>query len=245
MSILSINQLSYCFGSRPVLNGVSFSVESSSFTGIVGPNGSGKTTLLKLLQRTLAPAKGSIELFGRDLRSYSSRELAKKTASVAQRPVFSFPFLAEQFVLLGRTPYLNFLKRESLIDKKVAEEAMLQTDSLCFAHRPISELSAGELQRVCIAAALAQEPEILLLDEPTNFLDLRQIARLSRLLLRLRTNGMTILCASHDLCFLKKHAEQILLLDEGKQIGLGHYEEILSEERLTTLFEMEPQTNAW
>lgn len=245
MSFLRVNQIGYCYGATAVLNRVTFSVDPGSFTGIVGPNGSGKTTLLKLLQRTYVPAGGSIEFCGKDLRTYSARELATKIASVAQRPVFAFPFLAEQFILLGRTPYLNFLKRESPADKKVAEEAMLQTDSLSFADRPISQLSAGELQRICIAAALAQQPEILLLDEPTSFLDLRQIARLSRLLFRLVNEGITILCASHDLGFLRKHAHQILLLDQGKQIGFGSYEEVLSEERLATLFEMEPQTNAW
>ncbi|MCI0603247.1 ABC transporter ATP-binding protein, partial [bacterium] len=105
--------------------------------------------------------------------------------------------------------------------------------------RPISQLSAGELQRVCIAAALAQQPEVLLLDEPTSFLDLRQIARLSRLLLRLKSDGLTILCASHDLRLLRKHSTQVLLLEEGKQIGFGMYEEVLTEERLATLFEFE------
>jgi ABC-type cobalamin/Fe3+-siderophores transport system ATPase subunit len=239
MSLLNVNRLIYRYGPKTVLNGITFSVEQGSFTGIVGPNGSGKTTLLKLLQRNYHPAGGGIEFCEKDLRSYSSSDLAKKIASVSQRPIFAFPFLAEQLVLLGRTPYLNFLKRESSVDKRVVEEAMRQTDSVAFSGRPISQLSAGELQRVCIAAALAQQPEVLLLDEPTSFLDLRQIARLSRLLLRLQSDGLTILCASHDLRFLRKHATQLLLLDEGNQIGFGSYEEVLTEERLTTLFELE------
>jgi iron complex transport system ATP-binding protein len=239
MSFLNLNGITYHYGTKTVLNGITFSVEQGSFTGIVGPNGSGKTTLLKLLQRTYHPAAGNIDLCEKDLRSYPSRDLARKIASVAQRPVFAFPFFAEQLVLLGRTPYLNFLKRESSLDKRVVEEAMRQTGSLAFAGRPISQLSAGELQRVCIAAALAQQPEVLLLDEPTSFLDLRQIARLSRLLSRLQGDGLTILCASHDLRFLKKHATQVLLLDEGNQIGFGPYDQILTEERLATLFELE------
>jgi iron complex transport system ATP-binding protein len=126
------------------------------------------------------------------------------------------------------------------LDKRLVEEAMRQTDSFAFTGRPISQLSAGELQRVCIAAALAQQPEVLLLDEPTSFLDLRQIARLSRLLSRLQSDGLTILCASHDLRFLRRHSTQVLVLDEGEQIGFGLYEEILTEERLANLFEIEP-----
>jgi iron complex transport system ATP-binding protein len=239
MSFLKVNHLAYRYGTKSVLDGITFSVDQRSFTGIVGPNGSGKTTLLKLLQRNYRPGGGNIEFCEMDLQSYSSRDLATKIASVAQRPVFAFPFLAEQLVLLGRTPYLNFLKRESSVDMRVIEEAMRQTDSVAFAGRPISQLSAGELQRVCIAAALAQQPEVLLLDEPTSFLDLRQIARLSRLLSRLQSEGLTILCASHDLRFLRKHCGQVLLLDEGKQIGFGSYEETLTEEQLANLFEIE------
>ncbi len=243
--MLSVDQLRYSYGSKRVLDGITFSVKTGDFIGIVGPNGSGKTTLLKLLQRIYHPAEGKIEFHEKDLESYSSRELAREIASVAQRPFFAFPFLAEQFVLLGRTPYLNFLKRETSADQNVVKQAMRQTDSLHLADRPISQLSAGELQRVCIATALAQQPEILLLDEPSSFLDLRQVARLSRLLFRLQNEGITILCASHDLQFLKKHSTRILLLDEGNQIGFGAYEEILSEETLRSLFDVEEEFHAW
>jgi iron complex transport system ATP-binding protein len=242
MNILNVNELSYRYKNRIGLEGIEFSLEPGSFTGIVGRNGSGKTTLLKLLQRNYVPAGGKIEFRGRDLRGYSSRELAKKIASVPQRPIYAFPFLAEEFVLLGRTPYLNFLKRESAMDRKIVQEAMLQTDSLAYAGRPISELSAGELQRVCIAVALAQQPEVLLLDEPTTSLDLRQTARLSRLLQQLSSDGLTIVCASHDLTFLKQHAREILLLEEGKQIAFGFFEDVLSAERLATMFEWETQS---
>ncbi|MCI0412759.1 ABC transporter ATP-binding protein, partial [bacterium] len=109
MSFLNVNRLTYQYGRKTVLSGITFSVEQGSFTGVVGPNGSGKTTLLKLLQRIYIPAGGNIEFCEKDLRSYSSRDLATRIASVTQRPVFAFPFFAEQLVLLGRTPYLNFL----------------------------------------------------------------------------------------------------------------------------------------
>jgi iron complex transport system ATP-binding protein len=244
MSILNIHQLSFRYGSKIVLDGVTFSVDSGEFIGIAGLNGSGKTTLLKLLQRIYSPASGGVEFHGTNLQSYSHREFAKKVASVAQRPLFDFPFLVEEFVLLGRTPYLNFLKRETSADKEAVEEALRQSDSLQFAGRSISQLSAGELQRVCIAAALAQQPEVLLLDEPTSALDLKQVGRLSRLLSNLQNDGLTILCASHDLNFLKKHCTKILLLHEGKQAGFGKYEEVLSDEVLFRLFEVEEVIHA-
>ncbi|MCI0613084.1 ABC transporter ATP-binding protein [bacterium] len=244
MSLLTIDELCFQFGTKVVLNEVTFSVETGDFIGIVGLNGSGKTTLLKLLQRIYSPASGKVILGEKDLQSYSHRDLAITIASVAQRPIFDFPFLAEEFVLLGRNPYLNFLKRETSIDKIAVKEAMRQADALQFAGRSISQLSAGELQRVCIAAALAQEPEILLLDEPSNFLDLKQVTRLSRLLLRLQNDGLTILCTSHDLQFLRKHSNKILLLDEGKQLGFGSYEEVLTKKTLVNLFDVEEKIHA-
>jgi iron complex transport system ATP-binding protein len=152
--------------------------------------------------------------------------------------------LAEQLVLLGRTPYLNFFKRETDTDRKFVEDAMRQTDCLEFTGKPISELSAGELQRVCIAAALAQRPEILLLDEPSSFLDLRQAARLSRLLVQLQNQGLTIVCASHDLQFLKKQNPKILLLNEGTQVGFGNHDEILTQETLRALFDLTVEIHA-
>ena len=119
---------------------------------------------------------------------------------------------------------------------------MQKTDCLHLSLRPLSELSAGEFQRVQIAAALAQEPEWILLDEPTTYLDPKQKSRLLLLLKSLQDKGVTILCVSHDLDLLRKYADRVLLLDEGSQIGFGKSDEILSSETLRQIFEMELST---
>ncbi len=201
MSLLEVRNLSFSFGKKNVLRHISFSQTRGEFVGLAGLNGSGKTTLLKLLQRILKPHDGVVLLQGSSLQSYSSRTLARKIAAVPQRLSFSFDFTAKQFVMLGRTPYLDFWKQPALLDEQVVTEVMRQTDCFQFMESSVLKLSAGELQRVCIAAALAQRPEILLLDEPANSLDLRQQFRFSALLHELRDQTISIVCASHDLLF--------------------------------------------
>jgi iron complex transport system ATP-binding protein len=189
-------------------------VERGAFAGLAGPNGSGKTTLLKLVARLHAPAAGLVSIDGRDVTSYSRRDLARLVAGVWQRPALSFGFTARELVLLGRTPYLSPLRWESSEDVAIADAAMEETQIAHLASRIASTLSAGELQRVFIAAALAQKSRVLLLDEPTSFLDRRQAALLSALLRRLIESGVTILCASHDVALLRRHATSVILLEE-------------------------------
>jgi len=175
--LLSANHLTFSYTDRPVLDDVSFEIDRASIVAVIGPNGSGKTTLLKILNATLEPAAGSLVLSGRDTKRWSRREIARTVAIVPQEIPAVFPFFAEEIVLMGRFPYLRSLAFEDRTDYRIAREAMEQTDCLAFAHRRFTELSAGERQRVLIARALAQEPQILLLDESTVFLDLKHQAR--------------------------------------------------------------------
>lgn len=206
------------YGESPVLDYVSVRVERGAFAGIAGANGSGKTTLLKLVARLLAPAAGWVSIDGRDITTISRRDLAQLVAGVRQRPALSFGFTARELVLLGRTPYLSLLRWESAQDEAIADAAMEETQTVHLASRVASTLSAGELQRVFIAAALAQKSRVLLLDEPTSFLDRRQAALLSALLRRLTDSGVTILCASHDVALLRRHATTVLLLEDQRAI---------------------------
>jgi len=239
MSPLHVSGVSFHYGKREVLRDISFEAHPGMFVGIAGTNGSGKTTLLKLLQRFLQPASGAIFLDGMNLNEWSRQDLAKHTAAVWQRAPVEFTFTTHQLVLLGRTPHLNFLKWPILRDREVVESVMQRTDCFHLASRRLSELSAGEFQRVQIAAALAQEPQWMLLDEPTTFLDLKQRSRLLNLLQSLQKNGVTILCVSHDLDLLRRYADRVLLLDGGIQKAFGEPEEVLSSENLMEVFEME------
>jgi iron complex transport system ATP-binding protein len=239
MNTLCVNHVGFRYGTREVLRDVSFEVSHGSFVGIAGTNGSGKTTLLRLLQRFMKPERGTIHLDGINLNEWSRQDLATRVAAVWQRASVEFTFHVHQLVLLGRTPYLNFFKWPTERDQQVVKSVMQRTDCSHLASRKLTELSAGEFQRVQIAAALAQEPQWILLDEPTTFLDLKQRCRLLSLLQSLQKEGVTILCVSHDLDLLRRYADLVLLLHDGIQKGFGDPEEILSSSNLQEVFEME------
>jgi len=236
MSLIGVRDISFSYRETAVLDGVSFDVEPGSFVGLVGPNGSGKTTLMRIVQGLLVPSAGRVELEGQDLREWSRRDVALRIAGVWQRPTIAFEFTARQLVLLGRTPHMGVLKWETSEDLEIAEEAMRQTETLHLADRTATHMSAGELQRVFIASALAQRTKVLLLDEPTSFLDLRQAGRLSRILAELMQCGLTILCASHDIPLVRRHATSVILLKKGSAIEQGDPVTLLARDRLAEAF---------
>ena len=242
MNVLRVQDLAAGYLKRRIFTEVSFDANAGEFIGIAGLNGSGKSTLLKTLQRLLPIAEGTILINRHPLQSYSFRNLAKLIAVVPQRITISFQFTARQLVALGRTPYLGFLAQPSSRDRAVVEAAMEKTDCLQFAETFISELSSGELQRVCIATALAQETQVLLLDEPTNALDLRQQSRLLKLLNSLKSDGKTILFATHDLSILQRSADRVLLLHERTQHAFDSPDMVFNRQTLSNVFELESET---
>jgi iron complex transport system ATP-binding protein len=237
--MIELRDVAVRYGGVPVVQGVSFSVDRGAFLGIAGANGSGKTSLLKVIARMLVPANGTVLVDGGDVASYSRRELAKLVAGVWQRTPLSFGVTVRELVLLGRTPYIAPMHWETRADHAVAFEAMKETQVEHLAERPASRLSAGELQRVFIATALAQQSPILLLDEPTSFLDLRQAARLSALLDRLHRRGATIVCVSHDISLLRRHATSVVLLANGGVEKKGDAADVLAAGMLQRTFGIE------
>ena len=239
--MIELRDVEVRFGGPAVVTGVSFRVEPGAFVGLVGANGSGKTSLLKVIARMLVPAAGNVFIAERAIESYGRRELARMIAAVWPRMPLSFGFTVRQLVLLGRTPHLPPLRWETHVDHEIANEAMNETQIAHLAERTASQLSSGELQRVFIATALAQQSRILLLDEPTSFLDLRQAARLSSLLDRLHRRGVTILCASHDLALLRRHASSTILLADHRVAAIGETGSILVPAALQQAFEIPPE----
>ncbi|HYC59668.1 MAG TPA: ABC transporter ATP-binding protein [Thermoanaerobaculia bacterium] len=239
--MIELRDVEVKYGGSSIVEGVSFRVEPGAFVGLAGANGSGKTSLMKVIAGLLLPAKGTVLIGARAIESYGRRELARLIAGVWPRTPLSFGFTVRQLVLLGRTPHLSPMRWETPVDQEIAVEAMQETQIAHLAERPASQLSAGELQRVFIATALAQQSAILLLDEPTSFLDLRQAALLSSLLERLHRRGVTILCASHDLALLRRHASSVVLLADHRVAVAGDPASVLVPETLQRAFEITPE----
>lgn len=171
--MLNVQHVSGGYATEPILHDISFEVKKGDLFGILGPNGSGKTTLLKMISRILPIQSGKIEIAGKDLQSLSAKQLAQTVAVLSQHTADSFSYTVKETVSLGRYAHQKgWFQTWSAYDEEIVQKVMVQTGVSLLQNKNIQELSGGEKQRVFLAQALAQEPEILLLDEPTNHLDL-------------------------------------------------------------------------
>lgn len=230
---LAVKDLGHCYGRRTVLNGISFSVQEGEFFIVIGPNGSGKTTLVKTISGAIKPQRGQLDIFGRPIRSYSGKALARSVALVPQTPPADVPFTVAEVVLMGRSPHLNLLTIEKQKDLELSQHAMSCTNVEHLAGRRFDQLSAGERQRVLIARAVCQQPRIIVLDEPTAALDLAHQVQVMDLLERLKVEEkLTIIMVSHDLNLAGFYADRLLLLKSGSVISMGKPEEVLTFQTL-------------
>ncbi|KPV61767.1 MAG: Cobalamin import ATP-binding protein BtuD [Candidatus Bathyarchaeota archaeon BA2] len=237
---LKIRGLDFSYDSVKALESVSLEVNEGEILGVIGPNGSGKTTLLKCINLTLRPKAGVVLIGGEDVFNMGRRKIAREVAVVPQNSSISFPFTVLDIVLMGRIPHLSRLGREGERDLKTAEEAMRATDTLRFASRPIDGLSGGELQRVMIARALAQEPSILLLDEPTLHLDINHQLEILKLIRKLTgEKGLATIMVSHNLNLAARYSDKLLLLNSGRIYSVGSIEEVLTPENIKNTYKVE------
>lgn len=238
--MIEITGLTFSYGADPVLQDLNLRIGAGELVGLLGPNGSGKSTLLKLLSGVLSPVRGEIRFKGSRLASMGRKELARQVAVVPQESPIIFPFRALEVVLMGRYPHLKGLALEGKRDLEVVQEAMELTDTWHLADRCITELSGGEKQRVIIARALVQQPDLLLLDEPTTFLDIRHQMAIYDLLWRLnRQEGLTIVAVLHDLNWAARYCRRLLLLKDGRVWCDGPPQKVLQPERIREVFRAE------
>jgi iron complex transport system ATP-binding protein len=234
--VIRVDSVSVSLGGAEIVRDVSFAVESGEWLGLIGPNGAGKTTTLRALAG-LVPWRGRIELDGHEVGDLSRRAASQLVALVPQTPQTPAALTAAEYVLLGRTPYIRTLATEGRSDHEAAERAMDRLGIREFAARSLHSLSGGELQRVVLARALAQEAPILLLDEPTSALDLGRQQLVLELVDELRRDSdLTVVAAMHDLSLAGQYADRLLLLDGGQVVGEGTAQEVLTEERLGAFY---------
>ncbi len=236
---LEVTGFSFWFGDKRVLEDISFQIRHGEYVSIIGPNGAGKTTLLKCLNGIYRGGQGVIRWFGRMLEEYPQKELAQRISYVPQADGRLPPFSVEEFVLLGRYPYLSPFTTIQPEDRQAARQAIEATQVADLANRLLETLSGGERQKVFLAAALAQGAEVLLLDEPTTFLDYRHQAEIRRLLQRLNRAGRTILTVTHDVNTAALDSQRILALQEGRKVFDGTPEQLMQPEILRKIYAAE------
>jgi len=220
------------YADAPVLRDVRLDIAAGSFTGVIGPNGAGKTTLLRLLTGMRTPDAGEVRCMDRRIESIPPRQRARLMALVPQFEETVFAFPVRDMVLMGRAPHVRGWGFERAEDDEAAERAMRLAGVLDLAGRSVTDLSGGELHRVLIARALAQDTPILLLDEPNAHLDLRHQVALFELLRALHAEGRSIVCVTHDLNLAARYCERLLLLADGGIAADGAPLDVLTPERI-------------
>jgi iron complex transport system ATP-binding protein len=234
---LEAREVTCGYDGRAVLDSVDIVLRRGEFLSLVGPNGSGKTTLLRALAGVLRADSGEVLLEGRAIGSYARYEIARRIAVVPQMSAAAFDFSVSEIVRMGRTPHLGRLQSERPADREAVAEALALTDTERLAGRLVTELSGGELQRVMIARALAQQSPIMLLDEPAAFLDISHQLRTFDLLARLNAEqGRSILCVSHDLNLAAEYSGRVVLLDEGHAVADGPPSEVITSDWITRVY---------
>ncbi|HYK67645.1 MAG TPA: ABC transporter ATP-binding protein [Streptosporangiaceae bacterium] len=227
--MISFDQLTVRYGATVALDGITGRVDGGEWLGLIGPNGAGKTTLLGAISRLMS-YDGAITISDRPAASLGRRQLARLIAYVPQRPVLPPDMTVSDYVLLGRTAHVGYLRSETAADRQVCAAAIERLDLGAMSGRMLHAMSGGELQRVVLARALAQEAPVLLLDEPTSALDLgRRIDALELIDEVRRERSLTVLSAIHDLTLAGQFADRLLLLSGGRIAATGQPAQVLTE----------------
>lgn len=233
--MIEIKDLSFSYSDRLILDKISFELKQGLTLAVLGNNGAGKSTMIKCINKILKPKEGAVYIDFKDLSEHDSTSLAKQMAYVAQKNEISDCTVYDA-VLLGRKPYIKWKVTEN--DHKAVKRAIETMELQAFEMRNISELSGGELQKVMLARALAQEPKLLLLDEPTSSLDprnqysvMRQICRISH------GRNIAVIVIIHDLNLAMRYCDRFLFLKEGKIFAYGG-QEIMTKDCLESVYEM-------
>lgn len=236
--MLKTEDLWFSYGDgEDILKELNIIIENGEFAGIIGPNGSGKSTFIKNVSSIFEPDHGVVYINGSRVEKLSSQDLARRMAVVPQETAINFDFTVYDLVMMGRNPYQNRWGRTREEDRQRVEEAMALTDTRQFYDKNIDQLSGGEKQRVIIARALAQDPDILLLDEPTSSLDINYQGEIFDLLSYLnRERDLTILIVSHDLNLSGQYCQRLILLEEGRIHSTGSPEEVLTEQNIADVY---------
>ena len=238
---LSTLNLSVGYDGTALIRDVALSVQRGRIVTLIGPNGSGKSTILKTVISQLPAVEGAVYLDGEDLRARSRLDTARRMAIVMTARMEPELMTCRDVVSSGRYPYtgrLGILREE---DKRIVEESLRQTDALDFADKPFQAISDGQRQRILLARALCQQPELIVLDEPTSYLDIRYKLELLSILKRMvREKNLAVLMSLHELDLAARVSDTVVCVAGDRIDKIGAPEEIFTREYIAKLYHMEP-----
>lgn len=238
-SRLRAEKIELRYADRTIVDELSLEIPDGGFTVVVGPNGCGKSTLLRALGRMLTPRSGRVVLDGNDIRSYRTKEVARRIALLPQSPLSPGAISVADLVSRGRYPYQSMLRQWSPEDEHVVSEALNEVGMRYAAEQLVDELSGGQRQRVWIAMTLAQRTPVLLLDEPTTFLDIAHQIEVLDLCSQLHQSGRTLVAVLHDLNLAARYATHVVAMRSGKIVMQGSASDVFTPELLREVFDLE------
>ncbi|MCX4220793.1 ABC transporter ATP-binding protein [Pseudomonas sp. MCal1] len=218
------------------LHDASLHVAAGEFVGLIGPNGSGKTSLLRCAYRFSQPERGEVRLDHHNIWKQPSRWCAQRIAVVLQEFPDAFGLTVEEVVAMGRTPHKGLFDSDTLEDRQVATQALKSVGLDGFEDHAFATLSGGEKQRVILARALTQQPQLLILDEPTNHLDPRYQLELLQLVKRLQIGT---LASIHDLNLAAAFCDRLYVINHGQIVASGTPQQVLTVDLLRDVFGVE------
>lgn len=224
---LTVENLSFNYPGRNILDNINFTIESNQIVSILGPNGAGKTTLLRCINRIVKPKQGIISIEGNEITKTSSNEIAKLIGYVSQSETPN-RLTAFDTILMGRCPHIQWrVKDEDLKSvQAIIEHLHLEKLSLQY----VDEMSGGEFQKVCIARALVQQPKIILLDEPTSSLDLKnQLDILKLMKLVVESHDVSVFMSVHDINIALRYSHKIIFLKDNTIFSILKPDEVTPE----------------
>lgn len=232
MNIIEVRNLSYIIGAKKILDNVNATFAEGKITAIIGANGSGKSTLMSFLSKTRR-SENAVYFRGQDVSEISAERYALQVSVLPQRQKMVADFRVEDVVVMGRFPYKKKFRDYTAEDKKIARKAMESVGIIDMAERKLSQMSGGEIQRVLIAKALAQEPELILMDEPTNHLDVKYKIALMK---TLQAYGKTVIIVLHDLSLAIQYCDDVIVMVSGRVLTQGTAREIMQPDLLEKIF---------
>ncbi|WP_281034227.1 ABC transporter ATP-binding protein [Methanoplanus limicola] len=232
-----MQDLGFSYRSTPVLNDLTFNVGKGKFLGLLGPNGSGKSTLIKCINQILRPG-GRIVMDEEELQKMQISDVARRIGYVPQSEAMGMPMTVYDTVLMGRRVHMGW--RPSSHDLDVVSGVLDKMSIEPLAMDDIWELSGGQRQKVFIARALAQEPEVLLLDEPTSSLDLRhQLDTMETISALVKNSGISVVMAIHDINLAARYADTVAMIRKGTIYGIGKPKDLFTPEAIKDVYGVE------
>lgn len=237
--LIEINSLSVAYSEIQILKSIDLNVNAGEILALVGPNGAGKTTLVRAITGVLPVNSGHIKVNGRMLCEMSENQRARCIAVVPQARDLPEFFTVYQTVMIGRTPYLNWLGKPGVVDHKAVKDALELTQIEELAGRLVGDLSGGEQQRVLLARALAQDATIWIMDEPTTHLDFHHQSRFMNVVKKLvDEKQLAVLIVVHDLNLIACYADNVAIIDCGRVVTSGSPSDVLTESTLSKVFKV-------